>query len=180
MSLSYRYVYTDEADINVNNVLGVLYTAEKYGVQTLCQTCEDFLSNHLNGDNALQIMDQAITYNLKDLEKRAAKIIEKEATLLLASEAFQQLSRVTLMACLRLDLKVASEKLVVDGCIQWAKEKCRREGKMAEGREIREVLGDAFHLIRFPCLTAEEFSDIASEYEFFSSDEERQVCDLHV
>jgi hypothetical protein len=45
--VSFRYVYYDEADINVGSAVGVCHVALYFGVPRLAQSCEAVLAKHL-------------------------------------------------------------------------------------------------------------------------------------
>lgn len=50
------FIYTDEVDVNANNVLGTLYTAKKYQITYLEKHCIDYLGTCLEPESAFFLL----------------------------------------------------------------------------------------------------------------------------
>ena len=52
----FRYMYSDEVNLNGSNVMGVLYLAKKYMVPSLADKCVEYLQKKLDLSNVLSIL----------------------------------------------------------------------------------------------------------------------------
>ena len=91
--LCYRFVYTDEVQLNADNVLQVMCAAKKYIITNLSKKCAKFLQEHLSADTAPQLLEQSILFDEKYLKAKVLTKIEEEAPTILSSEEFKALSK---------------------------------------------------------------------------------------
>ena len=52
----FRFLYSDEVDLNGSNVMGVLYLAKKYMVPSLADKCTKYLLDNLGPSNVFSIL----------------------------------------------------------------------------------------------------------------------------
>ena len=171
----YRFVYTDEAHLNADNVLHVLYTAKKYIITNLAKKCAEFLEENLSADTAANLLEQSMMFDEKDLKNKVLTKIEQEASAVLSSDDFPKLSKEALREVLQLNLQITSEMKVFEACMQWAENKCQQLQITTDGANLREVLGDNFSLIRFPTMTADDISDSVLPRDILTTHEGLQI-----
>ena len=152
-------MYTDEVQLNADNVLQVMYAAKKYIVTNLSKKCTEFLQENLSADTAPQLLEQSILYGEEDLKAKVLTKIEEEASAVLSSEEFTTLSKEALHEVLQLRLKISNEMEVFNASLKWAESRCQQLSMMMEGANLRNVLGDNLFLIRFPTMTFDEIND---------------------
>ena len=152
-------MYTDEVQLNTDNVLQVMYAAKKYIVTNLSKKCTEFLQENLSADTSPQLLDQSILYDEKDLKAKVLTKIEEEASVVLSSEEFTTLSKEALHEVLQLNLQISSEMEVFNASLRWAESRCKQLKRAMDGANVREVLGSNLFLIRFPTMTFDEIND---------------------
>lgn len=69
------YAYCDRVTISADNVLHLLYAAEKYLLTKLANKCTTFIEQHLSEENVLQVFAQNERYNLEDINRMCLNII---------------------------------------------------------------------------------------------------------
>jgi hypothetical protein len=57
-----QYLYTDDTELNGENVVEVLTLANEYGVDRLKQKCEKFIGEGIEEENVLSFLDLSDTY----------------------------------------------------------------------------------------------------------------------
>lgn len=70
-----RYAYCDKATISADNVLHLLYAAEKYLLTKLIKKCTEFAEERLCEANVLEIFEQNRSYELEDINRKCLDII---------------------------------------------------------------------------------------------------------
>lgn len=170
-----KYMYTDEVDLNGENVLPVLYTAKKYAVNNLVHKCLIFLSNGRTCDNICLIFEQAHLYDEKDLRNNSLIYILENAKEVFGSSSFLQLCPVCLQQIIAHDDLQADEKLVCSAVIKWAECQCKKQNIANTGENIRLVLGDNLFLVRFPLLGQSYFTNVSSEVDYLTDGEKVEL-----
>lgn len=154
----FRFVYCDEVKLNEENVMQVLYLAEKYIVPSLVDRCTEYLENIVNVSNAFCVITHAQRYGDKRLAKQCWEMIDKHAEEAVKTEGFETVGRSLLEELVErnsLNIKEVDLFIAVDG---WAAKECQRLGMTADGTTKRSVLGDKIvKAIRFPVMTRDDF-----------------------
>ena len=70
------YVYTDAVKLNDKNIK-LLYIAHKYNVSRLISTCASHLSEHINDQNASEVLEAAYYLENKELFEAAVKYMQQ-------------------------------------------------------------------------------------------------------
>ena len=84
----FRYLYSDEVNLNGSNVMGVLYLAKKYMVPSLAENCIKYLQDHLDPSNVFSILPSALKYEEKILVNRCWKMIDEQTNAAVKSDGF--------------------------------------------------------------------------------------------
>ncbi|XP_060566563.1 BTB/POZ domain-containing protein 6-like [Ruditapes philippinarum] len=166
-----KYLYTDSTDLTEESVPAVMQIAHKYQVTSLLTYCSQYLISILRADNVCAVLELALFFEEKKLEDEAVKFIDDNGEKVLKSDGFYDLQQTTLEYLLKGDTFLAPEKYIVNAAIRWAKGKCKTLNLEETGPNIRKVLAGAFKYLRFPTLSAEEFSKLTYKQGLFSFEE---------
>ena len=74
----FRFLYSDKVNLSGNNVMQVLYLANKYIVPSLAKKCTEYLRDNLKASNVFLILPHAQIFEDKDLKDRCWKVIEEQ------------------------------------------------------------------------------------------------------
>ena len=165
----FRFIYSDKANLNADNVMQLLYLSKKYMLPTLAEKCSAFLKENLNALNVFHILPDAQKYEEKDLMNHCWKMIETQTEEAVKSEGFVTVERSVLEELVEknsLNIKEVELFKVID-C--WAEKECKKQGLVAEGSVKRRVLGErVVQGIRFPLMGQTEFADIVLDSEILT------------
>ena len=153
-----KFVYADEIDLNWDNSFNILYLSKKYMIPALSIRCCEFLSRTLTKENVLAVLQQSVKLDEPGLTARCLEFIHPVTSHVIEMEAFLYLDLNTLKIILQEDRLQVPEINLFLAVEKWCKSKVIRR-KMNECPESwRKVLSDAIYLIRFPCMTSQEFA----------------------
>uniref|UniRef100_A0AC35FI18 BTB domain-containing protein n=1 Tax=Panagrolaimus sp. PS1159 TaxID=55785 RepID=A0AC35FI18_9BILA len=148
--------------INDDNVMHTLYGAKKYDIKQLVSACVRYLLNGLTASNALCLLAQARLFDENHLIQRCYEVIDKHTDTVLMPENVTGVDRNTLMEVLsRSHLDPTSELVVFRAAVAWAEAECERRQLAPVVENLRQALGPALQLIRFPLMDVYEFGKAA-------------------
>ena len=157
----FRFLYTDKVNLSGNNVMQVLYLANKYIVPSLAKKCTEYLRDNLNASNVFFILSHARKFENKDLEDRCWKVIKEQTEEAVTSDGFISVERSVVESVVKREkLSVTELKLykAVDG---WAAAEVQRQGLTLDGKTKRRILGeDIVKAIRFPLISQKDFMSV--------------------
>lgn len=154
-----KFLYTDDCDINSENVFDLLDIAMKFKINALIKLCSSHIDTKLH---ILEILDFSMNINIDDSD--ADKWIEKisydfENTL--NHPKFPQIKEQTLIRILQLDSVSHPNEFFIFGCVMnWVinNSNMNASDEQFTGDIKRNILGNSLKLIRFAAMTNEEFS----------------------
>ena len=114
----FRFMYTDEANLNGSNVMQVLYLANKYIVPSLAEKCTEYLRDNLKASNVFCILPHAQKFEDRDLEDRCWEVIEKQTVEAVTSDEFVTVERSVVESVVKrevLNVKWNCLKLLIAG-----------------------------------------------------------------
>jgi BTB/POZ domain-containing protein 1/2 len=160
------YIYSNfdvkGVTINDDNVMHTLYAAKKYDIKQLVSACVRYLLNGLTANNALCLLAQARLFDENHLIQRCYEVIDKHTDTVLMPENVIGVDRNTLMEVLsRSHLDPTSELVVFRAAVAWAEAECERRQLAPVVENLRQALGPALQLIRFPLMDVYEFGKAA-------------------
>ena len=165
----FRFIYSDKANLNADNVMQLLYLSKKYMLPTLAEKCSAFLKENLNALNVFHILPDAQKYEEKDLMNHCWKLIETQAGEAVKSEGFVTVERSVLEELVEKNSLNIKEVELFKAVDCWAEKECQKQGLVAEGSVKRRVLGErVVHGIRFPLMGQTEFADIVLDSEILT------------
>ena len=168
----FRYMYSDEVNLNGNNVMGVLYLAKKYMVPSLADKCIKYLHDNTDPSNVFSVMSPAQKYEEKNLLERCWKVIDEQTEKALKSDGFATIERSLLEAVVVRDSLNINEVEIFKAVDLWATKECQKQGLVANGAVKRQILGEKIvKEIRFPTMKQEEFALVALESKILTAEE---------
>jgi hypothetical protein len=154
--------------INDDNVMHTLYGAKKYDIKQLVSACVRYLLNGLTASNALCLLAQARLFDENHLIQRCYEVIDKHTDTVLMPENVTGVDRNTLMEVLsRSHLDPTSELVVFRAAVAWAEAECERRQLAPVVENLRQALGPALQLIRFPLMDVYEFGKAGKGFSLF-------------
>ncbi|XP_055344740.1 BTB/POZ domain-containing protein 1-like [Paramacrobiotus metropolitanus] len=156
------YIYTDTVQtFTKDNVFLTLSCADRYDLPSLVVLCTEYIMNKLNVNNCLDILDDAVLYAsaAPSILEKCLSLIDESATTIWKSDQFRAIGQEALCTILQRDTLTANEDTICASVDKWAENMCKRKAMDASSANRREVLGQAFLLIRFPLLTDAQLLD---------------------
>ena len=156
-----RYFYTDEVCLNGNNVMQVLYLAEKYMVPCLTEECVDYLKEYLDPSNVLCVLQHAQKYKKKDLLCQCWYLIDKRTEEVLKSSDFLTIEKSLLEQLVKRNSLNIKEVELFKAVDRWAEKECQRQNLTADAPAKRQILGEQIvKNIRFPAMKQSDFIEV--------------------
>ena len=165
----FRFIYSDKANLNADNVMQLLYLSKKYMLPTLAGKCSAFLKENLNALNVFHILPDAQKYEEKDLMNHCWKMIATQTEEAVKSEGFVTVERSVLEELVEKNSLNIKEVELFKAVDCWAEKECEKQGLVTEGSVKRRVLGErVVQGIRFPVMGQTEFADIVLDSEILT------------
>ena len=172
----FRFIYSDKANLNADNVMQLLYLSKKYMLPTLAEKCSAFLKENLNALNVFHILPDAQKYEEKDLMNHCWKLIETETEEAVKSEGFVTVERSALEELVEKNSLNIKEVELFKAIDRWAEKECEKQGLVAEGSVKRRVVGErVVQGIRFPVMEEREFADFVLDSEILTPRETNRL-----
>ncbi len=166
------FLYTEECSLSTDNVYTTMYLAHKYITTSLYEECVNFLLEILNSQNALEVLEQATRFEEKELEQQCLKVIQFNTIEVLASrDAFNNISKETLIKILELDTLNIAEVKLFQVVLTWIDFQCSRQNLERTGKNRRFIIGDVIYSFRLFSMTKDEFLENVPETGLLTSDE---------
>ncbi|XP_055349991.1 BTB/POZ domain-containing protein 6-like [Paramacrobiotus metropolitanus] len=170
------YLYTDKADLTVENVWPVLYCADKYDLPLLLEQCNQFLLKHIRAENCLTLLEGGAKWHPDDIVQLCFHVAEACSDVVFTSKEFASISRDTLQKLLESGTLRVDEHTVYKAVESWCVEACKRANQEASAANRRAAPGEALFLIRFPLLIPTQLADGPAKSGLLS---EREQLDLY-
>ena len=168
----FRFTYSDEVNLNADNVMQVLYLAKKYMLPSLADKCLEFLQENLDASNVFHVLPDAQKYEEKDLVEHCWEVIDKQADEAVKSEGFVTIEKPVLEELVERDSLTVKEVELFKAVDCWATKKCEKQGLAAEGSVKRRILGERIvKAIRFPVMEEKEFSEVVLDLDILTKKE---------
>ncbi|CAG2229738.1 BTBD3_6 [Mytilus edulis] len=153
-----KYIYCDQITISNDNVLEILYAADKYMLAAVKGGCEAVLKQTAQSEHATKALQTAYQHNLSDLQTESLNYIEMNTQACLLSEYALSLSRDCLGLILNSDYLNCTETDICHFIIKWGGHQCRLANLEPSGGNIRDILGNNLYMIRFQDVDMKLFS----------------------
>ena len=170
------YIYTDVVFFNGNNVMQVLYLAEKYMIPSLTSECTEFLRENLDISNVFCVFKHAEQYGKEDLLYHCWDMIDKNTLEALKSNEFLNMDRSFLNQLVERNSLNIKEVELFKAVDCWANEECKSQQLTANGPVKRHILGGKIvKNIRFPVMKQRDFEDVVLPCNILTRDEKRKL-----
>ncbi|XP_078348842.1 BTB/POZ domain-containing protein 6-like [Oculina patagonica] len=154
----FRFFYSDQVNLSGNNVMQVLYLANKYMVPSLAGRCSEYLRSNLKASNVFCILPHAQKFEDKDLEDQCWEVIEKQTEEAVTSDEFVTLKRSLVESVVKREGLNVKEVELFKAVDRWATKESERQRITPSGGAKRRILGEEIvKAIRFPLMSEKEF-----------------------
>jgi len=168
----FRFMYSDEVNLNADNVMQVLYLAKKYMLPSLADKCTEFLRGNLDASNVFHVLPDAQKYEEKDLVDHCWEVIDNQADEAVKSDGFVTMEKSVLEALVERDSLTVKEVELFKAVDCWATKECEKQGLAAEGSVKRKILGERIvKAIRFPLMEQQQFADVVLDCDILTKKE---------
>ena len=139
------FIYTGKINIDVNNVMSLLATADFLQINEVRKFCFEFLQNAMAVETCLEIVKASTLYNSMSLQQQAYEYINENFDAVAAEEDFKEMSKNEVNSLFaKLDRNKVKEVSLYKAIINWTKyDDCRRADFSA--------LFLSLDLHKFPC-----------------------------
>ena len=135
--------------MTADNAVFVLYLAKKYIVPSLAEKCIEFLEANLAAENVFIVLQQALQFDEKKLEKKCWDSIDLKTSEAVVSDAFTDINQTTLAEFLKRESLNVKEVDLFKAVMKWTEAECSRQEKSPTGKNKRAAMGNAMYQIRF-------------------------------
>ena len=165
-------MYSDEVNLNADNVMQLLYLAKKYMLPSLADKCSEFFRENVDASNVFLVLPDAQKYEEKDLEDHCWKVIDKQADEAVKSDGFVAIEKSVLEALVERESLNVKEVELFKAVDSWATKECEKQGLVAEGSVKRRILGERIvKASRFPVIGEKEFVDVVPDCDILTKKE---------
>ena len=158
-----KFLYTDECNLSTDNVISVMYLSKKYIVPSLTEYVKAQLVRDMEPANVLDILEQAIHFEEKDLEAKCWQVIEWRASEVANSANFINIKQATLASLLKRNNLTIPEVELFQAVLKWIDHQCSQKSLELTTENRRSVVGEAVYDLRFIAMNQEEFAKHVSK-----------------
>ncbi|XP_040575495.1 BTB/POZ domain-containing protein 6-B [Lepeophtheirus salmonis] len=166
-----KWIYTDEIELNYENVIPILYCAKKYRLPMLKVACDTYIQNKVKLKDLCEIFYQVRRHEISECQQWIENWQLLDPCDTLTSNSFLRIkdNRVIkdILSINQLDL---DEFRILAVEVRWASAQ-KKENEDNRGKTLREILGPALYSIRFPLLNSSEFVEHVMLLELLNDEE---------
>lgn len=176
----FRYLYSEEVNLNGDNVVQVFYLAKKYMVSSLVQKCNTYLQDNVEGSNVFSVLLHAQKFGVKDLEDLCWEVIKTQAKEALISDEFVTMERTVVETVVKMNRIYIKEVELFKAVDRWADKEMERQGLTSAGNIKRQVLGEEIvKSIRFSQMSQKEFASVVLDCNILTMKEVADMMKYH-
>uniref|UniRef100_A0A7E4W084 BTB domain-containing protein n=1 Tax=Panagrellus redivivus TaxID=6233 RepID=A0A7E4W084_PANRE len=154
-----KFAYTDSVALDADNVMAILFAANKYCMRSLEYLCIEFLGDSLNSKNAIFLLDQARKWDITLLADLCLATIDVDTVEAFTMENLVDVSLDTIKTLLPRDTLKIDELSLFKIVLECVKTECTRQNLPQTPENMRQILGPSIYDLRFPAMGAIEFSE---------------------
>ena len=167
----YRYLYTDDVELKIEDVLEVLAASKKYMVPTLTKICTEFIEQSVDNTTACLFLNHSILFDEKQLQLQVQNYIEQNADAVFEKDDFYNISNEALLSIVKSDKLSISEMGLIIHVLKWAENRCILQQMPVTKENKRAVLKDIWNYLNFDSFTDENFVKIIKKFDVFTHEE---------
>lgn len=168
----------------------ILAAAKKYQLPMLVKKCERFLTKGPEVKNVCHQLEFAHIHNDDKLRDKCLKFIEEKPDQILEVENIVALCSECLTLIVTSDNISVNDEKLFELLLAYGRKKCEQQNIDPSVDNMRVVLGEAMHHIRYPLMSVDFFTDqveptgILSEkqclvlYRYFQKRQQNKPCDI--
>lgn len=166
-----QFFYLKRVKISMEHIEEVMHLAKKYRMFECINSCVHCIERDLTLENVCWAYQLAIVLNNKRLRQFCEKMISTLSLEIFQTDSFLRCDHSILKSILQIDLLLCKETDVLNACLSWSQNACKRANIDATNtKNVKSQLGECFYLIRFDAMNIEEFIEIlATNREIFTS-----------
>lgn len=166
-----QFCYLDEVNLNLEHIVEVMDLTNKYCMPECLAVCGAFWAKHLTFDDICWAYHWAIFYQEREFIEFCERKISAYPQLVFESTSFLRCDHVVLDHILELDSLLCDETVVLEACLEWARNACIRDAlNPNDMNNLRIFLQDSLYKIRYSSMTATEFREHMDSYDGFFTD----------
>jgi len=171
------YMYSESASICPESAAYLMYAAKKYMLANLVGECRRCLSESLDVDNVVHVLDQCLHLDEQQLQSNCLSLISTNAMIVLTGDKILSASRSVMETVLESNAIPARESVIYETTVNWAIQQLQdaTPGEDPTDLLIREFLGDLLYKIRFPVMKPTEFAEISSGNNLLTAEEKESI-----
>lgn len=175
-----QFFYFSSVKLSTKNVLEVLSLGHAYKIDGCLDVCMDFCESILTPYSMCWGLEIATILSLDRLKTFCEQQISKHPHQIFRSMSFLLSDSNLLHSILQLNSLKCNESDIFDGCISWARAKCKQKHLNENNMQnLRVELGDLFYEIRFGEMSIEEFyACYCSSRDLFSVEEFECIVEM--
>ena len=151
----YRFLYTDDIDLDDVDEYIILHLADKYDVTLLLRRVIQFIALNLDTENAIKAFDAGHRRNLRDLSNTSLEFILRNATACLKSPAFLELDMEEVALISSAEGLSCTEEELFEALDLIAEKECQVNGEEATDENKRKAIGLVLYNVRFTLMDSE-------------------------
>lgn len=151
------FIYIGAVELNLDNIMEVMYAAEKYQVCKLESVCSEFLYKRMDNSNVLQIYELTSMFD-NTIRTLCLQWIDETFEELTKTQGFMNLKKTILIDILKRDTLNVRELNLFKAVFKWAEKQCCDASVEPSDVNIRTA-ADNFSFIRFPTMTFSEYAE---------------------
>ncbi|XP_029199937.2 BTB/POZ domain-containing protein 2-like [Acropora millepora] len=170
----FRFLYSDEVKLTGDNVMQLLYLANKYMVPSLADRCTEYIQNNLDQTNVLCVLSNAQKFEEETLVQRCWEFIDKKTEDIVKADEFFELDRCVVESIVNRDGLCIKEVELFKAVDRWVSVESERQGfhQNSGGNIKRKILGETIvKSIRFPLMSQKDFMSHVPDSNILTSDE---------
>lgn len=168
-----NFIYTGVLEITLGNIVDLLDLSEDFGITILTKKCEIFMKEGygIKKENVMKLWDRTSFNKLPNLELICFKIFQENATELLDSIEFLQISHSTLGKIAGMEMLSCKEIKLFKAVNKWSEFQCKKNRLNITSENKRTFIGEILSKIRFGGMTLAEFSECSRDCTPLTGDE---------
>ena len=178
--LNCRFMYTDNTDITIDNLEGLLRCAKRFETDFLVEFCNNFLKEIITQQTvcrALQIAQRSNeTKMIKFCSEKFRFLRQNSLLMLLGTDDFLNMRSTCVLEIVRDNQSYAPEEFIFDKVVLWSKETCKRifDGPVTVENQ-RWILRDIIKEIRFPIMEHQYLHDVVCTSKILNDEEKVDI-----
>lgn len=169
-----RFLYIDQINMNCENVIDLMYLAQRYNIFVLEEKCFQMVETLLKASagNICPILEKSIRFRLAEVLEISQHYLQLKTVEVLHHKTFLTVKRKALEFILTINSANCSEMEFFKGAFKWAEEYCKKEFIEVTTANKLLALGNGFYLIRFPTMSYADLKECDDmEPEMFTDSE---------